>query len=66
MTSGCFATYDGVVHPPHRDDAHRAPGPVYQFNRGRQDVLYAVPVDGVGVAAAHLHELETVCRRPAR
>src|SRR5581483_7923488 len=46
-----------VVDPAHRDDAHRAAGPVHQFDGRRQHVLDAVAVDGVGVAAAHLHEL---------
>ena len=36
------------------------PGPVDQLDVGRQHVLDAVAVDGVGVAAAHLHELEVV------
>ena len=51
---------DGVVDPAHGDDAHRAARPVDQFDRGGQDVLDAVPVDGVRVPPAHLHELELV------
>ncbi len=49
-----------VVDAAHRDDAHRAPGPVHQLDGFGQQVLDAVPVDGVGVPAAHLHELELV------
>ena len=56
--AGCLGHRDGVVHPAHGDHAHRAPRAVDQLDRGRQHVLYPVPVDGVGVAPAHLHELE--------
>ena len=52
-----------VVHPAHRDDAHRAARPVHQLNSFRQQVLDAVSVDGVGVPAAHLHELELATGR---
>ena len=54
---------DGVVHPPHRYDAHRAAGPVHQFDRGREVVLQAVLVDRVGVPAADLHDLVTPAGR---
>ena len=60
MTPGRLGDGDGVVDPAHRDDAHRAAGPVHQLDVLGQDVLDAVAVDGVGVAAAHLHELEVV------
>jgi hypothetical protein len=53
---------DGVVHPPHRDDAHRAPGAVHQRDRLGQVVLQPVLVDGVRVPAAHLHELVLAAR----
>jgi hypothetical protein len=33
---------------------------MYQLDRGRQDMLYAMAIDGVGVATAHFHELEGV------
>src|ERR671917_22218 len=46
-----------LVHPPHRQHAHRAARPVHQLDLIRQEVLYAVAVDGVGVAPADLHEL---------
>ena len=52
-----------VVDAAHRDHAHRAARPVHQLNGFRQQVLDAVPVDGVRVPAAHLHELELVIAR---
>ena len=51
---------DGVVDPAHRDHAHRAARARAPARRLGQHVLDAVAVDGVGVAAAHLHELEAV------
>ena len=47
-----------VVHPAHRDHAHRATRPVDQLDLGRQQVLDSVAVDGVGVAAADLHQCD--------
>jgi len=47
-----------VVHPAHRDNTNRTARPVYQLDRLRQQMLDAVPVDGVRVTAAHLHELK--------
>ena len=46
---------DRVVDAPHRDHADGAAGPVHELDLGRQQVLEAVAVDGVRVAAAHLH-----------
>ena len=57
MTPGRPGQRDGVVDAAHRDDAHRATGAVHQLDRGREEVLDAVPVDRVGVAPADLHEL---------
>ena len=62
IVSGCRGQVDGVVHPPHRDDAHRAAGAVHQRDRLGQVVLEPVLVDGVRVAAAHLHELVLAAR----
>src|SRR5262249_26272775 len=53
---------DGVVHPPHGDDAHRAPGAVDERDGLGQVVLEPVLVDRVRVAAAHLHELVLAAR----
>ena len=48
---------DRVVHAAHRDDAHRTTGSVHELDvRGKQ-IVDAVLVDGMGVPAAHLHEL---------
>ncbi len=58
--AGRLGDRDGVVDPAHRDHADRAARAVHQLHRRGQDVLDPVPVDGVGVAAAHLHELEVV------
>jgi hypothetical protein len=58
MTPGVLGHRDGVVHPAHGDHADRAARSVDQLDRGREHVLNPVPVDGVGVAPAHLHELE--------
>ncbi len=52
-----------VVHPAHRDHAHRTAGSVHQLDGFGQQVLDSVPVDGVRVTAAHLHELEMVGAR---
>ena len=45
-----------VVDAAHGQHADRAAGTVDQFDVGRQQILQAEAVDGVGVAAAHLHE----------
>ena len=66
ITSGCEARCDGVVHAAHRDHAHRAAGAVHQRDRLGQVVLEAVLVDGVGVPAAHLHELVLAARLAQR
>ena len=58
--AGLFGQPHRVVYPAHRDDAHRASGPVYQFDRLREEMLDSVAVDGVGVAATHLHEFVVV------
>jgi hypothetical protein len=44
----------------HGDHTDRAPGAVHQLDPVGQDVLDPVPVDGVRVTPAHLHELEVV------
>ena len=49
-----------VVDAAHRDDAHRASGPVDELDRFGQEMLDSVAVDGVSMAAAHLHEFEMV------
>ena len=48
--------FDGVVHAPHRQHADRTAGTVDHPHIGRQQVLQPVAGDGVGVAAAELHE----------
>ena len=48
---------DRVVDPAHRDHADRAARPVHELDLVRQEVLDPVPVDRVGVPAAHLHDL---------
>ena len=52
-----FGDGDAVVDPAHGDHAHRAPGTVHQLDALGQVVVHAVAVDGVGVTAAHLHDL---------
>ncbi len=52
-----WASAIAVVDAAHRDHAHRAAGAVHQLDVLRQQVLDAVLVDRVGVAAAHLHQL---------
>ncbi len=63
MTSGLFGQPHRVVDAAHRDHAHRAAGSVHQLDGLGQQVLDSVPVDGVRVTAAHLHELELVACR---
>ena len=58
MTPGSLGHGDGIVDPSHGDHAHRATGPCTSSTDCGQHVLDAVAVDGVGVAAAHLHEFE--------
>ena len=53
---------DAVVDAPHRDHADRAAGPVHELDVGRQQVVDAVLVDRVRVAAAHLHDLVVAAR----
>ena len=48
---------DAVVHPAHRDDAHRTAGAVHELDVLGQVILDAVAIDRVGVPAAHLHDL---------
>ena len=54
---------DRVVDATHRDHADRATWTVHEFDRLWQDMLDAVPINGVRVATAHLHELEVVVAR---
>ena len=63
MMPGLLGQPHRVVHAAHRDHAHRAPGSVHQLDGLRQQMFDAVPVDGVRVTAAHLHELELVAGR---
>ena len=56
----CLGDGDRVVDPAHRDDADRAARSVHQLDGLGEDVLDPVPVDGVRVPAAHLHQLEVV------
>ena len=48
---------DAVVDAAHRDHADRAAGAVHELDVRRQQVVDAVLVDRVGVAAADLHHL---------
>ena len=57
ITPSLLGDRDAVVDPAHRDHADRAAGAVHQLDVVRQVVLHAIAVDGVGVPAAHLHEL---------
>ena len=58
MTSGWRASQIASSTRPIGMTQHRAAGTVDQFHVLRQQVFDAVPVDRVGVPAAHLHELE--------
>src|SRR5579883_529862 len=53
---------DGVVDTPHWEDADRTAWSVDHIDVGRQDILNAVFVDGVRMAAADLHDLEVAAR----
>ena len=53
---------DAVVDAAHRDHAHRAARPVHELDVGRQQVVDAVLVDRVRVAAADLHHLVVTAR----
>ncbi len=55
--TGLVRDGDAVVEAAHRDHAHRTPGSVHELDVARQQVLDAVLEDGVGVPAAHLHDL---------
>src|SRR6266508_6342273 len=55
--TGASGQVHRVVDPPHRDYAHRAARAVHEGDALGQVVLHAVPVDRVGVPAAHLHQL---------
>ena len=60
MTSGCSASHIASSTRPIGITQTGQPGSVHQLDGLRQQMLDAVPVDGVGVPAAHLHELELV------
>ena len=60
MTPGVSATAMASSTRPIGITHTGQPGPVDQLDVRGQHVLDAVAVDGVGVAAAHLHELEVV------
>jgi hypothetical protein len=51
---------DGLVDAADRQHADRAAGAVDQFNLGRQQSAQAMAGDGVGVAAAELHQVVAV------
>ena len=56
ITSGCCGDGQAIVDAAHGKHAHRAAGTVDQFDVGRQQILQAEAVDGVGVAAADFHD----------
>ena len=56
MTFGLLGDREAVVDPAHRQDADRAARAVNQLDVRRQHVLQAEAIDGVGVAAADLHD----------
>ena len=58
MTPGVSATAIASSTRPIGITHTGQPGPMDELDGLRQDVLDAVPVDGVRVPAAHLHELE--------
>ena len=55
--AGLVRDGDAVIEAAHGDDAHRAPGSMYELDVARQKILDAVLEDGVGVPTAHLHDL---------
>ena len=57
---------DPVVDAPHRDHADRAAGAVHELDVRRQQVVDAVLVDRVRVAAADLHDLVVAARLDGR
>ncbi len=57
---------DRVVDAPHRDHAHRAARAVDELERRREQALEPVPVDRVGVPAAHLHHPHRLADRQER
>ena len=56
ITPGCLRDMGGVVDAAHRDHADRATRAMDQGDVRREIVLDSVLIDGMGVAAAHLHE----------
>jgi hypothetical protein len=64
--AGLVRERDAVVDAAHRDDADRAAGAVHQLDVGRQQVVDAVLVDRVRVAAADLHHLVVTARLDRR
>ena len=54
---GLVGERDAVVDAAHRDHADRAAGPVHELDVRGQQIVDAVLVDRVRVAAADLHEL---------
>ena len=56
MTSGHGGDRDGLVDGFERRDADRAAGTVDEFERWRQQFVDAVAHEGVGLAAADLHQ----------
>ena len=55
ITSGTWPS-KAVVDAAHRQHAHRASRPMYQFDVRRQQIFQSETIDGMRVAAAHLHE----------
>ena len=62
ITPGLARDRDPVVDAPHRDHAHRAARAVHELDVRRQQVVDAVLVDRVRVAAADLHHLVVAAR----
>ena len=62
ITPGSLRDGDPVVDAAHRDHAHRAARAVHELDVGGQQVVDAVLVDRVGVAAADLHHLVVAAR----
>src|SRR6185503_5004852 len=60
--AGLAGDRDAVVHAAHRDHADRAPGAVDELDVGREQVVDAVLVDRMRMAAADLHELVVAAR----
>mmetsp|Transcript_18256 Transcript_18256/g.43898 ORF Transcript_18256/g.43898 Transcript_18256/m.43898 type:complete len:229 (-) Transcript_18256:65-751(-) len=56
--TGLIRDRHAVVHAAHRQHAHGAARAMHELERGRDQVLQRITKDRVGVAAAHLHDLQ--------